>query len=100
LFYVFFDVLDLDGSNFAKLFNVARPTALDAFTAAEPELDLSQKQFLLVSAGARLLVAGPDESARRRRPDKVQLSLLHRVQDHGYRLGLARSSLSEKSPYD
>lgn len=100
LFYVLFDVLDLDCSNCVKVFNAARPTKPETFTATEPELDVSHTRFVPLSAGAQLLAPGSDKSALRRNPDTVQISLLHRVQDHGYRLGLARSSLPEKSPYD
>ena len=100
LFYILFDALDLDCSNFIKVFDATHPTAFETFTNAEPELDVYRKQFVSLNTGLEQPIAGSAESAQRHRPDNIQFSPLHRAQDHGYRLGLARSSLSDKSPYD
>jgi len=98
VFYVLFDVLDLDGSDFSRVFNSAHQPKLDAVVSAETELDVSAKQFLPVSANASLLALDDSEFAQSRRSYKVQFSLLRNARDHGYRPGLARNSLSDKSP--
>jgi predicted HAD superfamily Cof-like phosphohydrolase len=98
VFYVLFDVLDLDGSDCSKVFNSAHQPKLDALVSAEAELDVSAKQFVPVSASASLLAPDASEYAQLRRSENVQFSLLRTARAHGYRQGLARNSPSEVSP--
>ncbi len=98
--YVFSDLLGLDGSNSPKVSQGERRTVVETSTAAEPDLDISQEQCVPWQIGADLFMVGCDEKAQQRGPGNVQVSLLYRVRDDGYRPGLARSSLPEKSPDD
>jgi hypothetical protein len=98
VFYILFDVLDLDGSDFAKIFNPPHQSKIEAFVPTETELDVSAKQFVPVSASASLLASAADEYAQLRRSENVQFSLLRTARAHGFRLGLARNSLSDAAP--
>ncbi len=99
VFYILFDVLDLDGSDFSKVFNSAHQPKLDALVRAEVDLDVSAKQFVSFSASASLLAPDASEYAQLLRSDNVQFSLLGTARAHGYRMGLARNSLPDSSPY-
>ena len=92
VFYVLFDVLDLDGSDFSKVFNAAHQTKLDAVVSTEAELDVSAEQFVPVHAKAYFLATNASEHTQLRSSDNVQFSLLSTARAHGYRQGLARNS--------
>jgi hypothetical protein len=98
VFYILFDVLDLDGSDFSKVFNSVHQPKLDAVVSAETELDVSAKQFVPVSASASLLATDAGENAQLRRFENVQFSLLRSARAHGYRQGLARNSPFDAVP--
>src|SRR5262245_21854635 len=98
IFYVLFDVLDLDGSDFSRVFNCAHQTKLDALARTEAELDVSAKQFVAVNTSASLLTTDASEYAQLRRSDNVQFSLLGDARAHGYRMGLARNSPFDAPP--
>ena len=98
VFYLLFDVLDVDGSNFA---HILAPTHKIAFelTPAESEFDLSAKQLEVLNVGAFVLAAAFTACAQMRGADRAQFSPLRAARDHGSRLGLARNSLPDSSPY-
>jgi hypothetical protein len=97
--YIFFDVLDLDGSNFPKLFTPVQRTITVAVLPTSTELVYSSEQSEL-RGDISLLLA--DRSAECSRPSWAELlraSPLGRARSHGYRVGLARNSLPDSSPY-
>jgi hypothetical protein len=98
VFYILFDVLDIDGSDFAKVLISAHQSKLEALVPAEAELDFSAKQYVPVSAGASLLATDASQHAQLHSSDKVQFSLLRTARAHGYRQGLARNSPFDAPP--
>jgi hypothetical protein len=98
IFYVLFDVLDLDGSDFSRLFNSAHQSKLDAVVRAEAELDISAEQFVPLRAKSDILATNASEHAQPRSSDNVQFSLLRSARAHGYRQGLARNSPFDAPP--
>jgi hypothetical protein len=97
LSYVLFDVLDLDGSDLAK-FNHALPKAsLQVYIPSELDLEFSSHKFEIVGLGVISLLALSTEVVRGKWVETSQFSLLRNARDHGYRPGLARNSLPDKS---
>ena len=97
--YIFFDVLDLDGSNFSRL----RATVERAVSVAEvPDaVPLNYSPEKSESWGNTSLFF-PDQSGSYTRPcwsELLRASTLGTARSHGYRVGLARNSLSDSSPY-
>ena len=97
VFYLLFDVLDVDGSNFA---HILAPTHKIAFelTPAEAEFDFSAKHLEALGIGAFFLAAAFAACAQMRGADRARFSPLRAARAHGYQLGLARNSLPDGSP--
>ena len=98
IFYVLFDVLDLDGSDFSKVFNSAHQPKVDAVVRAEAYLDVSAERFVPLRAKGDFLATNASGHAPLPNFDHVQFSLLHTARAHGYRQGLARNSPFDASP--
>jgi hypothetical protein len=97
--YIFFDVLDLDGSDFPRFLRPVQKTIIVALVASEAELFNSPKP--LVRADSTLIPI-TDEAARFTSPQQAKLlilSSLFSARAHGYRVSLARNFLSDSSPY-
>src|SRR5262245_33120436 len=100
VFYnIFFDLLDLDVSNFPKLFTPVQRTITVAVLPPSTELNFSSEQSE-VCGDISLLPA--DRSAVYSRSSWAELlrtSPLGTARSHGYRVGLARNSLPDSPPY-
>jgi hypothetical protein len=95
--YILFDVLDIDGSDFAKFFNPSHKTLIGAFIPAEAEFDFAAKRdFLSLGAvhafAALVLESAPPRSAA------LPSSTLIRTRAHGSLLAFARNSLPDSPP--
>src|SRR5215468_11867852 len=99
LLNILFDVLDLDGSNFPKLFTPVQRTITVAVLPPSTELNFSSEQSE-VCGDISLLPA--DRSAVYSRSSWAELlrtSPLGTARSHGYRVALARNSLPDSPPY-
>src|SRR5262245_57663201 len=88
--YIFFDVLDLDGSNFPKLFTPVQKTITVAVLPSSTELNYCSEHSEPCDDISLLLT---DRSAKCSRPSWAVLltaSPLGTARSHGYRVGLAR----------
>jgi hypothetical protein len=97
-FNILFDVLDLDGSSFARLLAPVKRTVTVAVMPSDIQIDSFELSEL--RDGFTLLVA--DRSGLDLRPSRAEAlssSALGKARSHGYRVGLARNSLSDSSPY-
>src|SRR5262245_7404007 len=97
--YILFDVLDLDGSNFPKLLMRVERAVVVAVVPSTTQLNYSSEESELCG-DISLLFA--DRSGEYSRPLWVELltaSPLGTARSHGYRVGLARNSLPDSSPY-
>jgi len=99
LLYILFDVLDVDGSNLAKVFSPSRRTAVEAFIPAESDFEFSARHIESLGADTFFIAAVFVACAVCRQAKPEPFSPLRAVRDHGDRLGLARNSLSDTSPY-
>ena len=99
LSYVFFDVLDLDGSNFPKLLSPVERSVIAAEEFSDTCLDDSLKPAPLLDKILNSFVHRSGEYLRFKQPLSLRLSPLDSARAHGYRIGLARDSLSDSSPY-
>jgi hypothetical protein len=97
--YIFFDVLDLDGSNFPKLFTPVQRTITVAVLPSSTELNYSSEQSELCGHISLLLVDRSAECSRSSWAELLGASPLRTARFHGYRVGLARNSLPDSSPY-
>jgi len=95
--YILFDVLDLDGSNFAKFAKPSHKLSISEFLPVEAEVDFVAKRdaptFSAIFRLAALLVAGT-----RLRFSATLFSPLIRTRAHGSILALARNSLPGAPP--
>ena len=97
--YVLFDVLDLDGSNFSRLLATVERAAIVAEVPDAVPLNYSPEKS--ESRGDTSLFF-PDQSGLYGRlywTDLLRASPLGTARSHGYRVGLARNSLPDSSPY-
>ena len=97
--YILFDVLDLDGSNIHRLPAPAKRTVIVAVVPSGTQINYSSEQSELRGDNSLLFA---DRSAECSRPPWAELlraSLLGTARSHGYRVGLARNSLPDSSPY-
>ena len=97
--YILFDVLDLDGSNFSRLLATVERAAIVAEVPDAVPLNYSPEKS--ESRGDTSLFF-PDQSGSYTRPcwsELLRASTLGTARSHGYRVGLARNSLSDSSPY-
>src|SRR5215467_12395543 len=91
--YIFFDVLDLDGSNFPRLLMRMERAVIVAVVPSGALLNHSSEHSKLRD-GIALLFA--DRSELNLRPPQAEVlisSALGRARFHKYRVGLARNSL-------
>jgi hypothetical protein len=94
--YVFFEILDLDGSDLDRLLTPAETTIMlaeDSELSPDDSLDSvswENRQLLLMAA------AGKDSWLCRTKG--LRLSPPNFLRVHGYRIGLARGSLPDSSP--
>ena len=97
--YVFFDALDLDGSNSPRLFSPLQKTISVAEVLSEGELFTSPEPLALRD---RALIPTTDQAGKLTSPDQGKLlilSPLFSARAHGYRVSLARNSLPDSSSY-
>jgi len=97
--YILFDVLDLDGSNFSRLLAIVERAAIVAEVPDAVPLNYSPEKS--ESRGDTSLFF-PDQSGLYGRLywiDLLRASPLGTARSHGYRVGLARNSLPDSSPY-
>ena len=96
-FYILFDVLDVDGSSFAKFFAPSHKTLIGVFLPAEAEFDFAAKRDS-PSFGAVLAFAALIEDCALPGIVALPLSALLRTRAHGSLLALARNSLPDSIP--
>jgi len=97
--YILFDVLDLDGSNFPKLLIRVERAVIVAVVPSSTQLNYSSDESELCGDMSLLFA---DISAVYSRPpwaEVLRSSPLIAARSHGYRVGLARNSLPDSSPY-
>src|SRR6516225_7076623 len=97
--YIFFDVLDLDGSNFPRLFSPVQKLIIVAVVCSEAELFNSPK---LLAPPYSTLIPIIDQAGKSTSTPQARLlivSSLHSARAHGYKVSLARNSLPDSSPY-
>jgi hypothetical protein len=97
--YIFFDVLDLDGSNFPRLFTPVEKIITVAVVPSSTELNCAPEQSELYRDISVLFADRSAESSRPPWAELLRASPLGKARSHGYRVGLARNSLPDSSPY-
>lgn len=95
--YILFDVLDVDGSEFAKCFNPSHKTLIGVFIPAEAEFDFAAKRDSLSLGAVYAFTALVVESALTRIA-VLPLSALTRTRAHGSLLAFPRNSLPDAIP--
>jgi len=99
LSYVFCDVLDLDGSNFPKLVSPVERAVIAAEEFSDTCPDDSLKPATLLDKVLNSSIYRSGEYLQFKQPLSLRLSPLDLARAHGYRIGLARDSLPDSSPY-
>jgi hypothetical protein len=96
--YIFFDVLDLDGSNFPRLLTPTQRLFLIAETV--PVVDLRDfRELAVLSDNVAHLLTDPLANDRRHLR-QTKAAGLDSARSHGYRTGLPRDSVADPaSPY-
>lgn len=96
--YIFFDVLDLDGSNFPRLLTPVTRAVIVAETVAVIDLQDSRKPAAPWGSVALLFTDLFEKCSRLVRQTKA--GGLDSARSHGYRTGLPRDSVADPtSPY-
>lgn len=95
--YILFDVLDVDGSDFAKFFNPSHKTLVGVFIPAEAEFDFAAKRDTL-SLNDVYAFAAPVMEIPLPRIAALPSSALIRTRAHGWLLAFARNSLPDPLP--
>ena len=98
VFYVLFDVLDLDGSDLTRFNHTARSTSFQAYMSSELDLDFSSHKLESLNDDSIYFLIPSTAVGNGKWVETSQYSLLNNARDHGYRPGLARNSLPDKSP--
>ena len=93
LSYILFDVLDLDGSNFPRFFASHRIVAV----VVPPEAELFDFSGQHSPWHSNLFSSGDEASPQP--AHSSALTPLSSARAHGYKVSLARNSLSDSSPY-
>ena len=96
--YIFFDVLDLDGSTFPRLFTPVEKIIIVALVPSGAQLNNPSEQSGLRDI-ALLLANRAGLHARSQWAELLRASRLGTARSHGYRVGLARNSLTDSPPY-
>src|SRR5437870_10918108 len=97
--YILFNVLDLDGSVLSRLFGPVEKTSIVAVVPPEAELFRSPEPFVSNDGILLRVIEQPDKFTSRQHARLLRFSQLHITRSHGYRVSLARNSLSNSSPY-
>jgi len=97
--YIFFDALDLDGSSFPRLFKPVERTTIVAVMPTAVQLNYSSEQSELCDKIALLFTDRAGLHPRSQWVELLRASRLGTARSHGYRVGLARNSLPDSSPY-
>ena len=97
--YIFFDVLDLDGSDFPRLFTPVERAIAVAVVPSGTQLNYSSEQSELCGAISLLFADRLAEYNRKPWAELLKASPLGTARSHGYRVGLARNSLPDSPPY-
>ena len=97
--YILFNVLDLDGSDLSKVLYPVQGTTIVAVVPTEARLDFSPEKFQRRGDGLSFLADGSREYGPPHWPEISKLPALGQARTHGYRVGLARNSLPDSSPY-
>jgi len=96
--YIAFNVLDLDGSNLSSFVTTMERSSVVAVISSEVEIPRPSDRDEHALRNNNLLSTN-DESS----PWQAHVSVLTPVslaRAHGYKVSLARNSLSDSSPYD
>jgi hypothetical protein len=96
--YILFDVLDLDGSNFPRLFTPVEKIITVAVVPSGEQLNYPSEQSGLRDM-ALLLANRAGLHPQSQWPELLRASRLGTARSHGYRVGLARNSLPDSPPY-
>jgi hypothetical protein len=97
--YILFDVLDLDGSSIRRLPAPVKTTVIVAVVPSGTRINYCSERSELCGDNSLLF---SDRSAECSRPPLAKIlraSRLGIARSHGYRVGLARNSLPDSSPY-
>jgi hypothetical protein len=97
--YILFDVLDLDGSNFSRLRATVERTAIVAEVPDAITLNYSPEKSESRGDTALLFLDQAGSCTRPYWAELLRASPLGAARFHGYRVGLARNSLPDSSPY-
>jgi hypothetical protein len=98
--YIFFDVLDLDGSNFSRLLAPVERSVIVAEPSSPSEFfDLSEMAAHHWIHVADRFIDRFEEFNFLRQARAINLSILISARAHRYRVTLARYSLPNSSPY-
>jgi hypothetical protein len=95
--YILFDLLDLDGSDFTKIFNSSHRTLIGAFVPAEAEFDFNGERDALTFGTILIATVLIGECATLGRISRLDSALL-RSRAHGSLLAFARNSLPVAVP--
>ena len=96
--YIFFDVLDLDGSNFPRLLTPLARAVIVAETLVVIEIQDTRKHAAPLGSVALLFTDLFEKCSRLRR--QTTASGLDSARSHGHRVGLPRDSVADPaSPY-
>jgi len=96
---ILFNVLDLDGSDFLRIFNPVEKITIIAVVSTEGRLDFSPEKFERRRDGLLSFTDGSGEYGPPHYAEIQNFSQLREARAHGYRVGLARNSVSDSSPY-
>src|SRR5262245_49147941 len=97
--YVLFDVLDLDGSNFSRLLATVEKAAIVAEVPDVIPLKYAPEKSEMWGEISLLFTDQAGSYARPQWAEVLRASTLGTARSHGYRVGLARNSLPDSSPY-
>lgn len=95
--YIFFDVLDLDGSNFPRLLTPVARAVIVAETLVVIEIQDTRKHAAPLGSVALLFTDLFEKCSRLLWQTKA--TRLDSARSHGYRVGLPRDSVADASPY-
>lgn len=97
--YILFDILDLDGSSIRRTPAPVKRTVIVAVVPSETQISYSFERSELRNDFTFFLADRPGLDVRPARAERLRSSALGTARSHGYRVGLARSSLPDSSPY-
>lgn len=95
--YIFFDVLDLDGSNFLRLLTPVARAVIVAETLVVIEIQDTRKHAAPLGSDALLFTDLFEKCSRLLWQTKA--TGLESTRFHGYRVGLPRDSVADAPPY-